>query len=99
MFKKRKRESTTEEMPDSIAPWEMLHEDDTERYTERVSKRYPTLKVFARRTDTGDLAGFNMGDDGKANSVIVVNAAQTERKHYANFTAWFDSALQDAKLS
>ena len=95
MFKKRTRERTTEDAPDSIAPWEMLHENEIEDVTARLRKRYPTLTAFARRTDTGAVACFDKGQDGTAKDVLVVNAEHTARKFYPSFTAWFDAALAD----
>ncbi len=95
MFKKRKRELTTEDAPDSILPWEMLHEGDIAGVTEGLTGRYPALIAFARRTDTGAVACFDKGPDGSAKGVVVINQEHTERKPYPNFSAWFDSALAD----
>lgn len=95
MFKKRKREPTTADAPDSIAPWEMLHDDEIPLVTATLGSRYPTLTAFARRTDTGALACFDKGPDGTAKGVMVINHEHTERKHYPSFTAWFDAALAD----
>ena len=96
MFKKRKRELTTEDAPNSIAPWEMLHEDEIAAVTARLNPRYPTLTAFARRTDSGAIACFDKGPDGTAKDVVVINQEHTERKFYTSFTAWFDAALLDA---
>ena len=96
MFKKRKKEDAP--MPDSIAPWEMLHDDEIVLVTATLKQRYPTLTAFARRVDTGALACFDKGPDGTAKGVLVINQEHTERKFYANFTAWFDAALADAGL-
>jgi hypothetical protein len=98
MFKKRRRERTTEDIPDSIAPWEMLREEEIEQTTLGLRPRYPTLTAFARRIDTGAVACFDKGEDGTAKDVAVINAEHTERKYYPSFTAWFEAALQDAGL-
>jgi hypothetical protein len=98
MFKKRRRERTTEDIPDSIAPWEMLHDDEIEETTLSLSGRYPTFTAFARRTDTDAVACFDKGKDGTAKDIVVINAEHTERKYYPSFTAWFEAALQDAGL-
>ncbi len=97
MFKKRKRELTTEDAPDSIAPWEMLHEDEIAGVTAGLAKRYPALIAFARRADSGAIACFDKGPDGTAKGVLVINAEHTERRFYENFSAWFDAALMDAR--
>ena len=96
MFKKRKRELTTEDAPDSIEPWTMLHEDEVAQVTAGLKKRYPTLIAFAKRTDNGAIACFDKGPDGTAKGVLVINQEHTERKYYTNFSAWFDAALADA---
>jgi hypothetical protein len=98
MFKKRRRERTTEDIPDSIAPWEMLHEDEIEQTTHSLRGRYPTLTAFARRMDTGSVACFDKGLDGTSKDIVVINAEHTERRHYPSFTAWFEAALHDAGL-
>ncbi len=96
MFKKRKKEPMA--APDSIAPWEMLHDDEILLVTATLKPRYPTLTAFARRVDTGSLACFDKGPDGTAKGVVVINQEHTERKVYPGFTAWFDAALADAGL-
>lgn len=98
MFKKRKKEGSLADVPDSIAPWEMLHDEEILRVTATLTQRYPTLTAFARRADTGALACFDKGPDGTAKGVLVINQEHTERKFYPGFTAWFDDALADAGL-
>ena len=65
MFKKRKKELTTEDAPDSIAPWEMLHEEEIAGVTAGLKGRYPALIAFARRTDTGAIAGWHFQERGR----------------------------------
>lgn len=97
MFKKRKRELTTADAPDSIEPWSMLPDDEISSVTESLKTRYPTLTAFARRSDTGAIACFEKGsDNGPAKGVIVINQEHTKRTRYDNFTAWFDAALKDS---
>jgi hypothetical protein len=97
MFKRRKRELTTEDAPDSIEPWEMLHEDEVAGMTEKLKKRYPTLTAFAKRLDNGAMACFDKGPDGTAKGVVVINQEHTERKYFPNFSAWFDAALAESR--
>ena len=98
MFKKRRPdapEKTTEDAPDSIAPWVMLHEDEIASYSVQLSEEERPLTAFARRTDTGAFACFDKGPDGTKKSVVVLTADGAERAFHS-FGAWFDAAVRDA---
>ncbi len=99
MFKKRRNSTPPDVMPDSIAPWEMLHEDEIASVSVRLREDDPErpLTAFARRTDTGAFACFDKGVDGTGKGVVVLKHDGSE-KPFPSFTAWFDQALKDARL-
>ena len=103
MFKRRKKELTVEDAPDSIAPWEMLEEAEIEAQTVRLHVRWPgrNLIAFARRTDNDSVACFDKGPDGTGKAILVVadldGADGATERHYPGFGAWFDTALSDAR--
>lgn len=98
MFKKRRlpaEDATTDDAPDSIAPWVMLHEDEIASFSVQLSEDDRPLTAFARRTDSGAFACFDKGPDGGKKSVVVLEADGTERT-FLSFSAWFDAAVRDA---
>lgn len=100
MFRKKVDERTTEDAPDSIAPWEMLEDDEIASLSVRARELMPErhLAAFARRIDEPHCACFDRGEDGKGKSIAVVNTKTGEIvTEYPGFTAWFDAALADSK--
>ena len=103
MFKRKRKEATVEDAPDSIAPWEMLDEAEIESQTGRLRARRPgrNLVAFARRLDTDAVACFDKGPDGVGKAVLVFEDLGAEdggaARHYKGFTDWFDAALADAQ--
>ena len=103
MFKRREKELTTEDAPDSIAPWEMLGEDEIAAQTARLHARLPgrALVAIARRLDTDAVACFDKGWDGTGKAVLVVFGLDTPEDltetTYPGFSAWFDAALADGR--
>ena len=103
MFKKKPRELTVEDAPDSIAPWEMLEEADNAAQTARLEARFPGrgFVAFARRLDKDAIACFDKGPDGTGKAVLVlenVDAPElTAERRYPGFVAWFDAALADSQ--
>lgn len=99
MFRKTQPEPTTEDAPDSIAPWEMLEDAGIAFWTESVRERLPArdLIAFARRADEGSVACFDKGTDGRGKAVLVLerfeDASMTQERHYPGFSAWFDDVL------
>ena len=99
--KKKQRELTVEDAPDSLAPWELLEEADIAVQTARVSARVQgrTLVAFARRLDTDAVACFDKGVDGTGKTVLVLEQLDTPElraeRRYPGFSAWFDAALAD----
>ena len=104
MFKRTVKEPTTEDAPDSIAPWEMLDDAGIATYTAQVRERDPlrNLTAFARRTDQDTVACFDKGADGAGKAVLVLrhigDPAQTKELRYPGFSAWFDDALAAAQI-
>ena len=104
MLKRTAKEPTTEDAPDSIAPWEMLDDAGIAAYTARLRERDPlrNLTAFARRMDQDTVACFDKGPDGKGKAVLVVrhldDPAQTKEHRYPGFSAWFDDALAASRL-
>lgn len=102
MFKRKRKEPTTADAPDSIAPWEMLDEAEIDAQTARLQGRWPGrhLVAIARRMDTDAVACFDKGPDGAGKAVLVVEnldaADGATERHYKGFTDWFDAALADA---
>ena len=101
MFKRKQKEPTTEDAPDSIAPWEMLSEAEIASQTAWLKERRMErdLIAFARRLDNGALACFDKGPDGASKAVLVLEdfeapGGATERR-YAGFGEWFDAALAE----
>ena len=98
MFKKKPTGPTTEDVTDSIEPWEMLDDAGIATHTARIRARDPrrALTAFARRVDQDTLACFNKGGDGKSKAVVVLrhvdDPAQTQEHRYPGFSAWFDDA-------
>ncbi len=101
MFKKKQRELTVEDAPDSIEPWEMLEEAEIAAQTARVDARFPGrgFVAFARRLDKDAVACFDKGPDGTGKAVIVlenVDAPElTAERRFPGFVAWFDAALAE----
>ena len=104
MLNRTPKEPTTEDAPDSIAPWEMLDEAGIATLTAQVRARDPlrNLTAFARRMDRDSLACFDKGADGQGKAVVVLNhfddPAQTKEHRYPGFSAWFDDVLGAAAL-
>ncbi len=103
MFKRRTQEPTAEDAPDSLAPWQMLEEEEITAHTARLRERWPDRHwiAFARRLDRDALAGFDKGPDGAGKAVVVVEglggAGEPAEQAYPGFGAWFDAALSDAR--
>lgn len=101
MFKSRRKEQTTEDAPDSIAPWEMLSEADGAAQTARLQAPRPGqhLVAFARRLDSDALACFDKGPDGTGKAVLVLENPDAPggviERRYAGFIDWFDRALAE----
>jgi hypothetical protein len=99
MLKRQPPELTTEDAADSIAPWEMLEDDEIATLTAQLRERDPlrNLTAFARRIDQDTVACFDKGADGKGKAVLVLrhfdNSAQTKELRYPGFGAWFDDVL------
>jgi len=103
MFKRKRKELTTEDASDSLAPWEMLDEAGIAEQTARLEGRRPGrgLVAIARRLDTDAVACFDKGPDGAGKAVLVLEGLDAPdgaaERHYPGFSAWFDAALQDAQ--
>ncbi len=101
MFKKKQRELTVEDAPDSIAPWEMLEEAGIAVQTARVAAwlQGRTLVAFAKRLDTDAVACFDKGMDGTGKAVLVLESLDAPElaaeRRYPGFSAWFDDALAE----
>ncbi len=101
MFKKKQRELTVEDAPDSIAPWEMLEEAEIAAQTARLDARFPGrgFVAFARCLDRDALACFDKGTDGTGKAVLVwenIDALElTAERRFPGFVAWFDAALAE----
>ena len=103
MFKKKQKELTVEDAPDSIAPWEMLEETEIAAQTARLDARFPGrgFVAFARRLDRDAVACFDKGPDGTGKAVIVwenLDAPEhTAERRFPGFVAWFDAALAERR--
>lgn len=103
MFKRKRKELTAADAPDSIAPWLMLDEAEIEAQTARLRERWPgrNLVAIAKRLDTDAVACFDKGADGAGKAVLVVEdldaAGGATERHYKGFGEWFDAALADAQ--
>ncbi len=103
MFKRKRKELTTADAPDSIAPWELLDEAGIEAQTVWLRERKPgrNLVAIARRLDTDAVACFDKGPDGAGKTVLVMEdldaADGGAARHYTGFGDWFDAALADAQ--
>lgn len=103
MFKRKQRELTTEDAPDSIEPWLMLEEAEIAAQTARLRERWPDrhLIAIARRVDRDTLACFDKGPAGTGKAVVVIENAdqpdETTEQHYQGFSGWFDAALADGR--
>ena len=99
--KKKQRELTVEDAPDSLAPWELLEEADIAAQSARISAQMPgrTLVAFAKRLDTDTIACFDKGPDGNGKAVLVLEQLDAPELRaecrYPGFSAWFDAALED----
>lgn len=99
MLKRTPKEPTTEDAPDSIAPWEMLDDAGIAASTAKVRERDPlrNLTAFARRLDRDTLACFDKGVDGQSKAIVVLShfddPVQTKEHRYPGFSAWFDDVL------
>ena len=105
MFKKKQRELTVEDAPDSIAPWEMLGDAEIADQTARVQAQFPhrSLIAFAKRMDKDAVACFDKGPDGAGKAVLVLESLDVPslaaERRYPGFSAWFDAALAESRLS
>ncbi len=101
MFKKKQKELTVDDAPDSLAPWEMLEDAEIAAETARVAARLQgrTLVAFARRLDMDAVACFDKGMDGTGKAVLVLEGLDAPElaaeRRYPGFSAWFDDALAD----
>jgi hypothetical protein len=98
--RKVQEELTTEDAPDSIAPWVMLEDDEIASLSVRARELVPErhFAAFARRIDEPHCACFDRGPEGKGKSVAVVNTKNGEIvTEFSGFTAWFDAALADSR--
>ena len=101
MLRKKQRELTVADAPDSIEPWEMLDEAEIAAQTARTEARFPgrTLIAFAKRLDKDAVACFDKGPDGAGKAVLVLENLDspdlTAERRYPGFSAWFDAALAD----
>ena len=101
MFKKKPRELTVEDAPDSIAPWEMLEEAEIAEQTARLESRFPGrgFVAFAKRLDQDAVACFDKGPDGTGKAVLVWEnldaPTETAERRFPGFVAWFDAALAE----
>jgi len=99
--KKKQRELTVDDAPDSLAPWEMLEDAEIAAQSARVSAQMPgrTLVAFAKRLDTDTIACFDKGPDGNGKAVLVLEQLDAPElraeRRYPGFSAWFDAALED----
>ncbi len=100
MFKRRTKEPTAEDAPDSLAPWQMLEEEEIADYTARLHAELAgrNLTAFARRLDRAAVAAFDKGPDGAGKAVVVREPDGAERP-YPGFGAWFDAALAEHDLA
>ena len=104
MLRRKRKDPTTEDAPDSIAPWEMLDEAGIATYTAKLRERDPlrNLTAFARRVDQDAFACFDKSADGQGKSVLVLQLGngrgQIQEHRYPSFSAWFDDALAAAQL-
>ena len=103
MFKRKRKELTTADAPDSLAPWELLDEAGIEAQTAMLRERRPgrNLVAIARRLDTDAVACFDKGQDGAGKTVLVLEGLDAAdggaARHYKGFGEWFDAALVDAQ--
>lgn len=101
MFKKKQRELTVDDAPDSIAPWEMLEEVEIAAQTTRLDARFPGrgFVAFAKRLDTDAVACFDKGTDGTGKAILVLEHLDapelTAERRFPGFVAWFDAALAE----
>ncbi len=93
VFKRRNKEATSADAPDTLGPWEMLHEDEIASVSARLREYDPArhLTAFARRNDTGAFACFDKDEAGKNKGVVILYHDGREQA-YPSFTAWFDAA-------
>ena len=101
MFRRRtpeRQEKTVEDAPDSIAPWQMLEEEEIAAETAALRARLPDLHLtaFARHERTGERAAFDKGPTGTGKAVVVVGEAGVTRR-YPGFGPWFDAALAERR--
>jgi len=100
MFKRKPKELTVEDAPDSIAPWEMLDEAGIAAQTARLVSYFPTrhLIAFARRLDKDAIACFDKGPEGGKAVIVIENGDALEtmaERRYSGFGEWFDAALAE----
>ncbi len=101
MFKKKQRELTVDDAPDSLAPWEMLEDAEIAAQTARLEARFPDrgFVAFAKRLDRDAVACFDKGPDGTGKAVLVWEnldaPAETAERRFPGFIAWFDAALAE----
>jgi hypothetical protein len=100
MFNKKKQELSTEDAPDSIAPWEMLDEDRMANVAEKLRKHYPDKNYapVARRIDNDLRVCFDKGPEGIGKSVVIVHElGGAVVKSYNGFIDWFDEAVAESR--
>jgi len=103
MFKRRQKELTAADAPDSIEPWVMLEEAEVAAHTARLRAHWPdrSLVAIARRLDIDAVACFDKGPDGAGKAVLVIENQDAPdgpmERRYSGFGGWFDAALSDAQ--
>lgn len=99
MFSRKPRELTTEDAPDSIAPWEMLDEAQIAEQSARMQLLQPgrTVVAFAHRLDRTTLACFDKGAQGTGKAVVVFdeNAGEIQETRHSSFGEWFDAVVAE----
>ena len=103
MFKKKQKELTVDDAPDSLVPWEMLEEaeiaDQTARLDDPVFRPRASLRLLGA-LDKDAVACFDKGTDGAGKAVLVwenvdAPAELTAERRFPGFVAWFDAALAE----
>jgi hypothetical protein len=99
MFKK-KNDLTTDDAPDSIAPWVMLDESEMASIAAKIKKGYPDQNYVpvARREGSDLRVCFDKGVDGKGKTLVLVHeSGGPVVKNYNGFADWFDEAVAEAR--
>ena len=101
MFKKKQKELTVEDAPDSLTPWEMLEDAEIAAQTARLDARFPGrgFVAFAKRLDRDAVACFDKGPNGTGKAVLVLEGLDAPdgaaERRFPGFVAWFDAALAE----